>query len=396
MFEKHKARKAHEQYESAFAAWQAERSELASVLELASSRTGDKSTTVILQSGESVFGSIGGVGLVEIRKVGGHFEGGSAGVSVPIGTINGRSIRYRVGRFRGHYVEGTAQPQAIDRGTLTITNQRFVYMGSSHSIECLFTKLVGIQRLPGALSVSVSNRQKPSVFSFGAALDDWVAFRLDLALAIFNGQGNQFAHEITKQLAELDARKPQDPAVPPQSADSTSRNIPDQQDTVTFWLLPDEKSSPEENESETHTGFTPFFDEACTQPIPLSDSEPVIDGTIHCSVHGISYHSEDAQRPEFDVGAQVRLVPEPDNPVDPLAIKVVAESGSTTLCAGYVPAQLAHVLLPLAEGEPGAAVVIKTYSQAGKRVGLRIVGGVGNKDFAMHLLASAWNQSTKL
>lgn len=217
VFEKHKARKAHEQYESVFAAWQAERSELASVLELASSRTGDKSTTVILQSGESVFGSIGGVGLVEIRKVGGHFEGGSAGVSVPIGTINGRSIRYRVGRFRGHYVEGTAQPQAIDRGTLTITNQRFVYMGSSHSIECLFTKLVGIQRLPGALSVSVSNRQKPSVFSFGAALDDWVAFRLDLALAIFNGQGNQFAHEITKQLAELDARKPQDPRFRPKA-----------------------------------------------------------------------------------------------------------------------------------------------------------------------------------
>jgi hypothetical protein len=54
------------------------------------------------------------------------------------------------------------------------------------------------------------------------------------------------------------------------------------------------------------------------------------------------------------------------------------------------------MLLPLDEGEPGVAVVIKTYSRAGKRVGLRIVGGVGNKNFAMHLLASAWNQSTKL
>jgi hypothetical protein len=396
MFEKHKAKKAHEQFESALAAWQAERNELASVLELASGRTVGKSSTVMLKSSESVFGSISGVGLVEIRKVGGHFEGGSAGVSVPIGTINGRSVRYRVGKFRGHYVEGTPQPQATDRGTLTITNQRFVYMGSSHSIECLFTKLVGIQRFPGALSVSVSNRQKPSMFSYGAALDDWVTFRLDLALALFNGQASQFTHEITKQLAELDARKPQDPSLPPQSADSASRNAPDQEDTVTFWLLPDERSSPEDNESETHTGFTPFFDEACTQPIPLSDSEPFTAGAIHCSVHGISYHSEDAQRPEFDVGAQVRLVPEPDNPVDPLAIKVVAESGSTTLCAGYVPAELAHMLLPLDEGEPGGAVVIKTYSRAGKRVGLRIAGGVGNKEFAMRVLASAFNQSTKL
>jgi hypothetical protein len=125
--------------------------------------------------------------------------------------------------------------------------------------------------------------------------------------------------------------------------------------------------------------------------MPLSDCEPVTDGALYCSVHGISYHSEDAQRPEFDVGAQVRLVPEPDNPVDPLAIKVVAESGSTTLCAGYVPAELAHVLLPLDEGEPGVAVVIKTYSRAGKRVGLRIVGGVGNKNFAMNVLARAFN-----
>jgi hypothetical protein len=389
--EKHKAKKAHEQYESALAAWQAERNELVSVLDLASTRKGATSSTVLLKNGEAVFGQISGVGLIETRKVGGYWEGGSAGVSVPIGTINGRSVRYRVGKFRGHYVEGTPQPQAIDQGTLTITNQRFVYMGSSHSLECLFPKLVGIQRFPGALSVSVSNRQKPSVFSYGAALDDWVALRLDVALALFNGQANQFAHEITKQLAELDASKPQDPALPPQSANSTSLNAPDQQDTVAFWLLPDEGSSPGELGSETYTGFTPFFDEACTQPMPLSDCEPVTDGALYCSVHGISYHSEDAQRPEFDVGAQVRLVPEPDNPVDPLAIKVVAESGSTTLCAGYVPAELAHVLLPLDEGEPGVAVVIKTYSRAGKRVGLRIVGGVGNKNFAMNVLARAFN-----
>ncbi len=117
--ERLQAAKAHEFYEAQLAAWQRQWDELALVVQEANARKGGGSSTVVLKNGESVFGAISGVGLIELRKVGGHFEGGSAGISVPIGTIHGRSVRYRVGGFRGHYVQGTPHPQAVDRGTLT-------------------------------------------------------------------------------------------------------------------------------------------------------------------------------------------------------------------------------------------------------------------------------------
>ncbi len=252
-------------------------------------------------------------------------------------------------------------------------------MGASHSIECLFAKLVGIQRSPGSLSVSVSNRQTPSVFSYGESLDDWVAIRLDLALAIFNGNADEFAQTIFQQLKELEAAKPQDPTAAHQFGDAIHQAAPIRQETVEIWLRDDPGGVFSDDGTQADEGFEPFFDKACTRPIPLDDHQPVGDSMIYCSVHGITHHSEHAQRPEFAVGGRVTLEREPDNPVDPLAMKVVAHAGNTTFCAGYVPADLAHALVLSDEGVRGAGVVSKTFSRDNRRVGLRIVGGVGHK-----------------
>jgi hypothetical protein len=96
----------------------------------------------------------------------------------------------------------------VDRGTLTITNQRIVFQGSKKTAECAFSKLLGIQHGTGGLTISVSNRQKPTVVYFGNALDDWVANRLSIALALFNGDSAEIVTQLQSQIAELESQKP--------------------------------------------------------------------------------------------------------------------------------------------------------------------------------------------
>jgi hypothetical protein len=98
----------------------------------------------------------------------------------------------------------------LDGGTLTITNQRIVYQGAKKTAECAFTKLLGIQQGAGGLSISVSNRQKPTVVHFGTALDDWVSNRPSIAMALFNGNAGEATNQLKSQIAELEAAKPID------------------------------------------------------------------------------------------------------------------------------------------------------------------------------------------
>src|SRR6516225_4092982 len=142
MFEKHKAKKAEKAYEVQLKTWQDEHDELSSVLQAATTGHGYESSDLILKQGESIFGTIAKAGLIEERRGPGHYTGGSAGVSIPIGSVGGRSVRYRVGATRGHYVQGTPHPEAVDQGVLVMTNQRAVWVGSKKTIECLYPKLV--------------------------------------------------------------------------------------------------------------------------------------------------------------------------------------------------------------------------------------------------------------
>jgi len=208
MFEKHKEKRAEEQLAEQLGAWQHENDELTAVLQAARSRSGMATDEIMLKAGEAVFASIEHVSLVEMRSGAGHYEGHSQGVSVPIGSIHGRSVRYRVGANRGHFVQGTPTPKAVDSGKLFVTNQRLVFRGDSKTIECLFSKLIGINQQPGQIGVSVSNRQKTTEIHYGDSLDDWINLRLGLALAIYRGEADDFAANIQAQLTELEAKRP--------------------------------------------------------------------------------------------------------------------------------------------------------------------------------------------
>jgi hypothetical protein len=219
VFEAHKEKKALEAVQAAeqqakaqkAAALQERNDQLEALQHLLSLAQGNSSpsvTSLILKKGEIGIAQITNVGLIEDRKGAGQWKGSSQGVSFPIGHVAGRPIRYRVGQTRGHYIQGAPVPTAVDTGTLTITSQRIVYQGSKKTAECAFAKLLGIQHGAGGLSISVSNRQKPTVVHFGERLDDWVTNRLTIAMALFNDDAGDTAAQLQAQITELEAQKP--------------------------------------------------------------------------------------------------------------------------------------------------------------------------------------------
>jgi Protein of unknown function (DUF2510) len=209
VLEDHARKKAAKKYETALAAWQEQHDAQAELLRLAETFTGSDADGIILKRGEALFCQVTNTALVEERKGPGHYSGRSSGVSVPIGL----GMRYRVGANRGHYVQGTASPTAIDSGTTYVTNQRVVFQGGKQTRECTFAKLIGFRHDDdeGATTFSVSNRQKPTTIHYGPAVAGWFDFRLDLALAHFQGTVDQFVAGLQRELGALEERRPTPP-----------------------------------------------------------------------------------------------------------------------------------------------------------------------------------------
>ncbi len=164
---------------------------------------------LVLKKAERAFYAISNCSLVEDRRGAGHYVGRSQGFSIPVAKIGGRSVRYRVGASKGTFVQGTPVPTAIDHGTVHLTNQRVVFMGSKQTRECLFTKLVGYDSADGASTTfSVSNRQKPTVIHYGADLHFIFTFNLELALAHFRDSVDEYVATIDSVIAELEGQRP--------------------------------------------------------------------------------------------------------------------------------------------------------------------------------------------
>ncbi len=215
-FEARRAKKAVKQYQAELATWQLTRNACAANLELAKTYNGDDhSTALLLKPGEALFATITGTGLIEDRRGPGQWQGRSSGVSIPIGSIGGRSIRYHTGATRGHYVQGAPVPTAIDIGTLFVTNRRAVFQGAKQTRECLFDKLVGFQHTTdGSTVFSVSNRQKATTVYYGPELSGWFDLRLDLALAHYRNDMPSLIAQLESDLAAVDAAKPTPPELP--------------------------------------------------------------------------------------------------------------------------------------------------------------------------------------
>lgn len=182
------------------AEWAAKVQDLEGMLQHAQQFHGESSNAVLLKSGEMQYVSIPG-SIVEDRAGQRTFVGGSQGISFPIGAIGGRTVRYRVGKMKGHVVQAPAVATVIDQGKIVVTNQRVVFEGVKQTRESLFTKLVGYEHLDvGDTVISVSNRQKPTRLRYAATDSNEFQFGLALAIADYRGQTAQLVQELASQL----------------------------------------------------------------------------------------------------------------------------------------------------------------------------------------------------
>jgi hypothetical protein len=190
--------------------WTQERDAYAKLLNTAMTFRGTTASELMLTAGEAVFYKVTGCSLIGDRKTAGHWEGRSSGVSIPVGSIGGRSVRYRVGASKGHYVQGTSKPTAVDTGTVYITNKRVIFQGSRQTRECQFAKLIGFHHddKAGSTTFSVSNRQTPTTVHYGPSLSAAFDFRLDLALAHYKGTLASLVRQLQGDLARIDASRP--------------------------------------------------------------------------------------------------------------------------------------------------------------------------------------------
>jgi Protein of unknown function (DUF2510) len=161
---------------------------------------------LVLKPGERLVYPIGNAGLFEPRREPGHWSGRSAGFSVPVAD----GIRFRVGKSAGTYVQGQEEPTVIDSGEVSFTSQRVVFQGGKYTREWLFSKLIGITHDASqpCTAIQVSNREKTSGIVYRGVSPDEVRLGLDVAVAIFNGEGPEVAAELRDKLNALDAGVP--------------------------------------------------------------------------------------------------------------------------------------------------------------------------------------------
>lgn len=102
------------------------------------------------------------------------------------------------------------------------------------------------------------------------------------------------------------------------------------------------------------------------QTLPKSEDVRAI------GVAGESYHMEDLQAPAFDVGTELALVPEPENPHSDTAVAI--KSTDEARQAGYVPEEKSSVVFKkLMRGEPLRCHSMWEVRNGGERVSLRVL-----------------------
>lgn len=96
-----------------------------------------------------------------------RYQGGSSGVSIPIGG----GIRFRVGAMQGQVIPGIEEQMDKDQGTVMLTTDRLIFTGSLKTQQWDFDNLLQASTSPDQSDyfLSVSNRQKTSGVRFDPA-----------------------------------------------------------------------------------------------------------------------------------------------------------------------------------------------------------------------------------
>jgi hypothetical protein len=120
----------------------------------------DGGHSFLLARGETVLWAFINVTLYEL-KTRTSYSGRSQGVSVRLA----KGLYVRAGASKGHKIE-TTNLEPIDVGTVAITNDHFLFSGTSKSIKIKFAKIISLKVFDDALEITKeSANPKPQLFS---------------------------------------------------------------------------------------------------------------------------------------------------------------------------------------------------------------------------------------
>jgi hypothetical protein len=197
--------RAQQKYQHQLSRWQGQRDAYEELVALAKDFEGESSSDIVLKPGETVFARVTGASLEDRQDL-------RRSVTRPRGIpqLPSFALRYRVG---AHSRTNAQRANAVDVGTICITNERVVFQGAREIREFGFDRLLGFQHdsKRGKTVFSVSDQPKPTTLHYGASLVDWFAFRLALALSHYRNEMPALVRQLEGGLAALDARKPQPP-----------------------------------------------------------------------------------------------------------------------------------------------------------------------------------------
>jgi hypothetical protein len=203
-------------------AWQKELSEAEDSLSFIENLKDQPSDgSLLLQPGESLLLQIP-AGLIEERAGQSRYVGGHSGISVPIGSIGGHSIRYSVGSSRGHIERGAPVETEIDRGIFSITNKRLIFAGNKETRDSEFKKIIGISHpYRNRVVISSSGRQKATVLSFDPEFTKVLRLMILIAQADFQGKRDELIQAARNDINEIKNEEPKVLAIPTEAEASS-------------------------------------------------------------------------------------------------------------------------------------------------------------------------------
>ena len=166
-------------------------------------------TSFIADTGEEVILVMDGVSLIETKKTGSTFKGGSAGLSYRLT----KRVSVRTGTFQGQSIPGVEIPAIVDTGQFVVTTQRAVFTGSKQSREFDFKNLLSVSRQEigrdhSVLYLPTSNRKTVSGVGTGESSLDVIQSRLTIALGLKRGSRDQMISSLQNEIANLKLTPP--------------------------------------------------------------------------------------------------------------------------------------------------------------------------------------------
>ncbi len=88
-----------------------------------------------------------------------QYVGASQGFSIPLG----HGFRYRVGTYSGHPVQSQFLART-DSGSLVVTNQRLVFLGSKRDVAVPLAKLISVEPYSDAISIGREGKEGRDIY----------------------------------------------------------------------------------------------------------------------------------------------------------------------------------------------------------------------------------------